>query len=271
MQKRAIYSILSVVLALVVASLTLVFAIGPHVSADGELRDPGITEPTIKYNSFTVDDSSYFTVTDGVLNASQKFFDLYNECSSIHVVIPNDIGATKFIDDCFADSQSTFNVGNNLFYFGKFVSIVLPDSLTSIGTRAFASTALKSITIPANVTEVGEYIFGDAVWGPHASDYELTEIIVENPDLMTNENLQPYASIMRYEAPSEHGQQSEPTEPENPEQTQPETPSEETKNEDNHVVNSKTNVGLIAGGSAGIAAVCSFILGFVLGKRRRHI
>jgi hypothetical protein len=62
-------------------------------------------------------------------------------------------------------SGSTF--ANNVIEASAFenndllVGIILPDSVTGIGARAFFSIALTSITIPANVTSIGSQAFAD--------------------------------------------------------------------------------------------------------------
>lgn len=69
--------------------------------------------------------------------------------SNLNVVIPSVINGqtvTAIGDDAFADCELT--------------SIVIPNSITSIGTRAFQHTArIKSIVIPNSVTSIGEAAF----------------------------------------------------------------------------------------------------------------
>ena len=52
-------------------------------------------------------------------------------------------------------------IKNNYFYDNKFENIVIPNSVTRIGARAFYScTNLKSIEIPSSVTSIGDWAFG---------------------------------------------------------------------------------------------------------------
>ena len=82
------------------------------------------------------------------------------------VVIPSTINGQKVIkigDNAFFECSSIKNIK----------SITIPDSVTSIGYRAFACCEnVKSITIPNSVTQIGEDAFGAC--------YNLTNIILSN-------------------------------------------------------------------------------------------
>ena len=63
--------------------------------------------------------------------------------------------------EAYVDSYTTANdvIGDKMFYeCSKLQSIVLPTTITSIGTNAFSRSAIRSIDIPGSVTRIG----GDA-------------------------------------------------------------------------------------------------------------
>ena len=67
-----------------------------------------------------------------------------------------------------ADTSITVKDGTTAIANGAFdglenlVSVTLPDTLTTIGNRAFAGTSLTQVTIPASVTDIGSEAFNDA-------------------------------------------------------------------------------------------------------------
>jgi hypothetical protein len=79
-------------------------------------------------------DEEYCTVGDGVL---------LKYCGGENAVVPEGV---KYISDAFA--------------YGAVVSVVLPDSLISVGGGAFAyCTALRSVVLPGAVVEIGDCAF----------------------------------------------------------------------------------------------------------------
>lgn len=55
--------------------------------------------------------------------------------------------------------NSVTSIGNNTFYFSSLTNIVIPDSVTSIGNHAFANSSLKNVIIPDSVTNIGYSAF----------------------------------------------------------------------------------------------------------------
>ena len=81
--------------------------------------------------------------------------------------------ATGAITDCdedvtFVDIPSEIDgvpvtsIGNRAFYCSySLTSVEIPDSVTSIGDRAFGSSGLTSVIIPDSVTSIGVYVFSN--------------------------------------------------------------------------------------------------------------
>ena len=140
MQKKSIFTILSVMLAVVVASLSLVFTVGPMVSADDD--GLGIMEFSIDENG-----EPFF---DGDMWA---FFEQYNR---VKIVVPE--GVTHINGYEYDGSRTNFiNYSNRC---EKVVSIVLPSTLTRIGVAALSNFPnVTSIEIPEGVTSIRRYAF----------------------------------------------------------------------------------------------------------------
>ncbi len=65
-----------------------------------------------------------------------------------------------FSFDEFKYFTGVTSIVKDAFYGSNIVSITIPDSVTSIGGRAFYNcSSLTSITIPDSVTSIGEYVF----------------------------------------------------------------------------------------------------------------
>ena len=122
---------------------------------------------TAGYNCYTDNDNNYAVVTDVVIpdtiagykitkindNFTCKDYgyvsqagkevckSLINELTSI--VIPN----------------SVTTIGNSSFEYNQLTSVNIPDSVTSIGDAAFSYNQLTTVTIPDSVTTIGKYAF----------------------------------------------------------------------------------------------------------------
>ena len=68
--------------------------------------------------------------------------------------------ATDIVIPSEIDGHKVTSIGTSAFKNSKLISVVIPDSVTSIGSEAFAGSAsLTSVTIPASVTEIAEDAF----------------------------------------------------------------------------------------------------------------
>ena len=68
--------------------------------------------------------------------------------------------------------NSVTTIGDKSFYSsGKLTSVVIPNSVTSIGNNAFSYSALTSVVIPSSVTRIGDLAF---------FENQLTSIIIPN-------------------------------------------------------------------------------------------
>ncbi len=79
---------------------------------------------------------------------------------------------------CWCDSLTSVIIPNSVTYIGslafagcRLTSITIPNSVTSIGNSAFAGCGLTSITIPNSITSIGNSAFADC---------ELTSITIPN-------------------------------------------------------------------------------------------
>ncbi len=299
MNKKALYSILSTIVAMVVLSVSLVFAIGPKVSADEG-------EPTIG----VLDKAEYFNIDDnGVLCGLSDLGNVYtNQYDELHVIVPE--GVTE-IRGSYAYYYDEPRYGTHFGAFSWCDGYVSGDHI-AFHNYNYATAKVITLRLPESFKVIGP----DALY-----EAELTEIIVENEELLTNESFAPYADIMRYEAPkytinfdtvggntidnqvvTKNGTVTEPTAPTkdgyefkgwllNGEpydfatpvtedmtltakweavqaQPEPETPAEENSTE----VNNQNNAGLIwgiAGTSAGVLIIAGIVVGIVISKRRR--
>ena len=86
--------------------------------------------------------------------------------------------------------DSVISIGNEAFYScRKLKALTLPDSVASVGDRAFeCCSALESIVIPDSVTEIGAAVFEDCAnltsirISPDHPVYECTDLVLVNKD-----------------------------------------------------------------------------------------
>jgi len=303
MNKKAIYSILSTIVAMVVLSVSLVFAIGPRVSADSE---------TIGY----LDQREFFEIDEAgvLLGLTQSGCDYADQYDKLEVVFPEGMVTTsdwsfglQLIDQesrgifhyhpargglmemavapHFGDwdirdkivsltlPNSLEKIGNGAFEFlHNLKTVNLGNSLIKIGAWAFAGTNLSEVTIPASVAVVDECVFFDCL--------NLTQINCEattKPDGWKDTWIGPnrvydeeQGEWVAREIPVEWNYNngvSEAPETVNPEPTEPATPVDKQS-----TTNNPNNIGLIAGiagTSAGVMLIVGIVLGIVIAKHRR--
>ena len=157
MHKKSFIVILSTMLAVMVASVTLVFTVGPMISAD---------------NIVIIDDVNCFDVDEnGVLSSIARPDGIYGDGSHLHIILPNNVVRIKDSCVCGYITQIDFNNGlqqidANAFQYMGFVNLIFPESLKTIGECAFySSTELESVYIPASVEYIGESVFTSAGGG----------------------------------------------------------------------------------------------------------
>ena len=151
-QKKTIYSILSVMVAMIVLSVSLVLAIGPRVSA-AHFEDNIYVIDNV--DDFVIDDNGVLTslkyqvFSDAGMYYGSGYWHFSNgpTFSEVHIIIPDSV---KHIE-C-GDSFKQFS--------GYLTSVTLPNGLETIGQSAFSGCYnLKSINIPDTVTTIGQSAF----------------------------------------------------------------------------------------------------------------
>ncbi len=201
MQKKSLISILSVTMALIVASLALVFTVGPMVHANDEIgkldREEyfeiqelddglmvlrGLTEEgwNIVYNYEYVD----VIVPDGVNIVcghegvaprsldNRTYYEVVFPYNTYSVSLPDtviEIGNRAFNGcDClttvnFAEDSELETIGHRAFSgCSNLTQIEIPDTVTEIGDDAFSGcSSLTQINIPDSVTAINDYTFAD--------------------------------------------------------------------------------------------------------------
>ena len=118
------------------------------------------------------------TIPDSVTWIGEKAFSMCNSLTSVYVT---DIA--KWCGISFGDySANPLSYAHNLYLNGtKVTNLVIPDSVTSIGYRAFESCkCLTSVTIPDGVTSIGN--------GAFSSCSGLTSVTIPNSVTSIGEN-----------------------------------------------------------------------------------
>ena len=195
MNKKSLYAILSVVVAMIVLSVTLVLAIGPKVSADIDEEEIGVLDKA-EYFHFADDEQ---TIIDGLTRDGNYYANEYR-FGQLRVVIPNGVTEIRGMQTVNYGKQAVFSdyaikddptwyeddgLGYTWFHADKIIEVALPESLTTIGDYAFyGCSRLTEIVIPANVTEIGVNVFGNC--------HNLNKIVLENDDLFDHPNLADY-------------------------------------------------------------------------------
>ncbi len=142
MQKKSIIAILSAVVLMVVASLALVFTVGPMASADSE-EIPVVPVDCLNITNGVLGDGT----NSGAFNANGKTW-IQNH-AKYRVEIPANITVTSI-------GSYAFDCCSGL------TSITIPEGVTSIGARAFKNcSGLTSVTFAENsqLTSIGNYAF----------------------------------------------------------------------------------------------------------------
>ena len=119
-----------------------------------------ISKELIKYNG----NATSFVLPNDIDKISPAFFD---SCSIDTFLIAD--GATEISDDLFCGCkkeivviipESVTSIGNRAFKNSKLLSIIIPSGVTNIGQEAFYNDSLlTSIKIPDGVKEIGNYTF----------------------------------------------------------------------------------------------------------------
>lgn len=246
MPKKNLFAVLGIVMALVVASLALVFTVGPMVSAETRV---GYLDKA-EYFHFADDEH---TIIDGLSEEGDIYASQYDQ---LRVVIPD--GVIKI--DGILTRYLKYWQFNSVFAY------LLPDGS---GLSNDYLGIVTSVILPSSLQEVGDVNRNpDWTFGVQVPE-NLTEIVVQNPDLIDYPTLAKFkdTGIMRYEAPQEV------TNPENPD-PEPETPVE--NDDESQVViaepqNNKNNALLawIGGGIAtGLGAIAA-VARIVVAKKRK--
>ena len=145
MNKKAIYSILSTIVAMVVLSVSLVFAIGPKVSADSEIQLVTISAS----EDFEIDENG---------NLTYVYISDYDEKTHVTVIVPE--GVKNILGYTFRGYNGVISkyLGDNIT-----VSVILPTTLETIGESGFGdSYRLQNVEFNSNITEIGDWAFANS-------------------------------------------------------------------------------------------------------------
>ena len=164
MQRKSIFTILGVMLAVVVTSLALVFTVGPKVSAEQSRQpfleiadeDDFIIDENGVLSGFTENAYNKLSQCFGKGSSGEFCYDGDNYCE-VHVKIPEKV-------TCIGDGYGNVFRADEGGYDRRFEHLVtevsLPSNLLAINNYAFANCYnLTSIVIPDKVTDIGHNAF----------------------------------------------------------------------------------------------------------------
>ncbi len=148
------------------------------ISDDAFYNLKSLTSVTIPDSVTTIGKGAFSgctSLTEFIVDSDSQYYSndeygvLFNKDKTTLIQYP--IGNTRTI---YTIPDSVTTIGNRAFVScGSLTSIIIPDSVTTIGDYAFAScSSLTSITIPDSVTKFGDYAFTN-------SD-KLTSVIIGN-------------------------------------------------------------------------------------------
>ena len=124
----------------------------------------GLMTDIVQAETCTVDGVTYtYTLEDGKAKLGKDFFCAISKSTTGELIIPSQLNGypvTEILDRAFYDCKNL-------------TSVVIPNSVTNIGTGAFGyCKGLTSVTIPDSVTEIGDFVFANCT--------SLTSVVIPN-------------------------------------------------------------------------------------------
>ena len=95
---------------------------------------------------------------NGIIIKELKITDYDMECGS-DVVIPNTINGLSVVEISGSGYNSTTGQNEGSFSNKQLTSVVIPNSVTTIGTEAFYGNSIGSLEVPNSVTTIGDSAF----------------------------------------------------------------------------------------------------------------
>jgi len=165
MPKKTLFTTLGVLLAMVVASVALVFTVGPRVSADEiTISSRDMFEFEDEFFNLDRNGSVLIALAETYVNSfpEEDFMPVFN------VVIPGGVTSIRGSAGQSIMAVHRYIIGSMYGtivepyrdYSSALRSIVLPDNLISVGAYAFANCVnLTSIDLPENLTKIDNFAF----------------------------------------------------------------------------------------------------------------